>query len=83
MVCTHCGTREASVLVQTVVQNHSWDDAQAFIAQLNKSQSKYTYRLPTEAEWENATRAGMPSGFPYSFGTHIRLSSVNQERRAG
>ena len=50
------------------VENVSWDDAQAFIAQLNKTQSKYTYRLPTEAEWENAARAGMPSGFPYSFG---------------
>lgn len=50
------------------VEHVSWDDAQAFIAQLNKTQSKYTYRLPTEAEWENAARAGTPSDFPYSFG---------------
>lgn len=45
------------------VENVSWEDAQAFIAKLNKIQSKYAYRLPTEAEWENAARAGMPSGF--------------------
>ena len=50
------------------VENVSWDDAQAFIARLNKIQSKYTYRLPTEAEWEYAARAGTPSDFPYSFG---------------
>lgn len=50
------------------VENVSWDDAQAFIAQLNTMQSKYAYRLPTEAEWEYVARAGMPSGFPYSFG---------------
>lgn len=50
------------------VEYVSWDEAQAFIARLNKTQSKHTYRLPTEAEWENAARAGMPSHFPYSFG---------------
>jgi sulfatase modifying factor 1 len=30
----------------------SWDDCQEFIKKLNESQSKYTYRLPTEQEWE-------------------------------
>ncbi len=50
------------------VENVSWNDAQKFITKLNQIQNKYVYRLPTEAEWEYATRGGLSSGFPYSFG---------------
>ena len=40
------------------VEMVSWEDAQAFIAKLNALDPQRRYRLPTEAEWEYACRAG-------------------------
>ena len=39
----------------------SWEDAQAFIRRLNDAAGVSLYRLPTEAEWEYACRAGTES----------------------
>ena len=40
------------------VETVSWDDAQEFIGRLNGRSGGNRYRLPTEAEWEYAARAG-------------------------
>lgn len=40
------------------VDSVSWDDVQAFIGKLNARPGGGRYRLPTEAEWEYAARAG-------------------------
>jgi formylglycine-generating enzyme required for sulfatase activity len=42
-----------------------WRDAQAYIQWLNSQLSTNAYRLPTEAEWEYAARAGSTGAYPW------------------
>jgi formylglycine-generating enzyme required for sulfatase activity len=51
------------------VENVSWNDVQVFISRLNEKEGTHKYRLPTEAEWEYAARAGTTSA--YYFGNDV------------
>jgi formylglycine-generating enzyme required for sulfatase activity len=61
------------------VEQVSWNDAQAFIQQLNTAlqtlQPEYALRLPSEAEWEYACRAGNQTRF--NFDGTVSLDKVN------
>ncbi|MDR1109323.1 MAG: formylglycine-generating enzyme family protein [Deltaproteobacteria bacterium] len=45
------------------IDNVSWEDATEFVARLNELEGTSKYRLPTEAEWEYAARAGTATAY--------------------
>jgi len=58
------------------VEKVSWDDAVEFCKKLSQKKGK-TYRLPSEAEWEYACRAGTTT--PFYFGETITTDLVNYD----
>ncbi|MDR2301564.1 MAG: formylglycine-generating enzyme family protein [Deltaproteobacteria bacterium] len=56
---------------QLPISDVSWHDALAFVERLNELEGTKKYRLPTEAEWEYAARAG--SATAYFFGDDPKL----------
>ena len=58
----------------TPVVNVSWHDAKAYVIWLS-GQTGHSYRLPSEAEWEYAARAGTKSN--YWWGDSIEIGNAN------
>jgi formylglycine-generating enzyme required for sulfatase activity len=61
------------------VESVSWFDAQNFINRLNKIEGTKKYRLPTESEWEYASRAGTLT--PFNTGNCISTDQANFDGR--
>lgn len=62
------------------VRDVSWTDAQQYLRWLSQK-TKQTYRLPTEAEWEYAARAGSKSR--YWWGEQIGSGNANCKNCGG
>jgi formylglycine-generating enzyme required for sulfatase activity len=58
------------------VENVSWDDCQEFCKKVSQK-TGLTLRLPTEAEWEYACRAGTTT--PFYFGETISTEQANYD----
>ena len=70
------------------VESVSWNDCQEFIRKLNAlpsaKASGFVFRLPTEAEWETACRAGAPKSEDYCLmkgGEQIKASTLSKVAR--
>lgn len=60
----------------------SWEDAQAYVAWLSK-ESGLRYRLPSEAEWEYASRAGGAGDFSWDSGLDHEVANYGRDDCCG
>jgi formylglycine-generating enzyme len=59
------------------VESVSWNDVQEFISKLSSMEGTNKYRLPTEAEWEYAARAGTQT--PFNTGACLSSDQANYD----
>jgi formylglycine-generating enzyme required for sulfatase activity len=74
--CRKLAQKNATQSPKAPVGHITLADAKAFLAWLSR-RSGVTYRLPTEAEWEYAARAGTTT--PFYFGDKIDPSQANYD----
>ena len=72
--CSHEPEDEGWGRGERPVINVSWDDAQEYVGWLSRMTGR-AYRLPSEAEWEYAARAGTTT--PFSTGNCIDTRQAN------
>jgi formylglycine-generating enzyme required for sulfatase activity/uncharacterized RDD family membrane protein YckC len=68
--------------VNCPVESVSWNEAQQFIQKLNQLTGK-TYRLPSEAEWEYAARAGSSTRYWWGDVASRKYANYGQDKCCG
>ena len=71
-----CTAPQASAAAEAPVSGISWNDAKDYTAWLTLKAGK-TYRLPSEAEWEYAVRAGTATAWYWGDATDVTCAFAN------